>query len=236
MPLFVVPLAPDETELLTLGEWERLLACGSVLFEEPNHPLFDRLRTAGAVVAHLDDEPDPNASDVALITHPMSPRTASLAEGGAEISSAGIPVPDAMTAARGAYLLRRASRSLGALSLVMARLRGPGGCPWDAKQTHATLLPHLREETEEVAEAIEAGTLGAELEEELGDILLQVAFHAELGAGDGRFDLASVADVLVAKLIRRHPHVFGDVTVADADEVIRNWNRIKLEEKKGTAS
>lgn len=233
MPLFVVALAPDETELLTLGEWDRLLACNSVLFEESAHPLLDRLQAAGIDAGPLIEEPDPGSTQVALVADPASARLAHLAESGAEISSAGIPVPDAMTAARGAYLFRRASRSLGALSFVMARLRGPGGCPWDAKQTHATLLPHLREETEEVAEAIDAGTLGAELEEELGDILLQVAFHAQLGADEGRFDLASVADVLVAKLIRRHPHVFGDVTVADADEVIRNWNRIKLQEKKG---
>lgn len=234
MPLYVVALAPDETELLTLGEWERLLRCDSVLFEQPVHPLLDRLEAAGVRVGPLIEEADAGATGVALVAGPTSARLASLAEAGADISSAGIPVPDAMTAARGAYLFRRASRSLGALSFIMARLRGPGGCPWDAEQTHATLLPHLREETEEVAEAIDAGTLGPELEEELGDILLQVAFHAQLGADDGRFDLASIADVLVAKLIRRHPHVFGDVTVADADEVIRNWNQIKLEEKKGT--
>ena len=231
MPLLVVPLAPVETELLTLGEWERLVASEKVLFEDPAHPLCDRLKSAGVSVAPLTDEPDPGAPGITFVVDPSSDRIGQLAEAGAEISSGGIPVPDAMTAARGAYLFRRASRSLGALSFVMARLRGPGGCPWDAKQTHASLLPHLREETEEVAEAIEAGTLESELEEELGDVLLQVAFHAQLGADDDRFDLASIADVLIAKLIRRHPHVFGDVTVADADEVIRNWNRIKLEEK-----
>ena len=232
MPLLVLPLAPDATELLTLGEWEQLLACSSVSFEEPDHPLFARLVSAGVETTALEGEPDPGATGTALVADPRSPRIAALAESGAEISSAGVPVPDAMTAARGAYLFRRASRSFGALSFIMARLRGPGGCPWDAKQTHASLLPHLHEESAEVAEAIENGTLEAELEEELGDVLLQVAFHAQMGADDGRFDLASIADVLVAKLIRRHPHVFGDVTVADADEVIRNWNRIKLEEKK----
>lgn len=234
MSLLVVALAPDETELLTLGEWEELLACSPVSFERAGHPLMDRLRAAGVDARVLAGEPDPSADGSALVADPVSARIADLAERGATISTGGIPVPDALTAARGSYLFRRAGRSMGALSFVMARLRGPGGCPWDAKQTHASLLPHLREESDEVAEAIDAGTLGAELEEELGDVLLQVAFHAQMGADEERFDLASIADVLVAKLIRRHPHVFGDVTVADADEVIRNWNRIKLEEKKGS--
>ena len=233
MPLLVIPLAPDETELLTLGEWEALLASGPVYFEDETHPLAGRLRAAGIEAGSLSGVLDA-ASDGAVVVHPRSERITELAERGAAISSAGIPVPDVMTAARGAYIFRRAAQSLGALSFVMARLRGPGGCPWDAKQTHASLLPHLREETEEVAEAIEEGTLEAELEEELGDVLLQVAFHAQLGADEQRFDLASIADGLVAKLIRRHPHVFGDVSVADADEVIRNWNRIKQEEKEAS--
>lgn len=232
MPLFVVALAPSETDLLTLGEWGILVGRDSVLFEDAAHPLFGRLEEAGVVVAALEGDPDPAADGVALVADPASPRIALLAEAGAEISTGGIEVPDAMTAVRGAYLFRRAGQSFGALAFIMARLRGPGGCPWDAKQTHESLLPHLREEAEEVAEAIEAGTLGSELEEELGDVLLQVAFHAQMAADEERFDLASIADVLIAKLIRRHPHVFGDVTVADADEVIRNWNRIKLEEKK----
>ena len=236
MPLFVVALAPSETDLLTLGEWIALLGCEAVLFENPDHPLRARLESEGVTAGALEAEPDPAADGTALIADPRSARVAALAEAGAEISTGGIEVPDAMTAARGAYLFRRAGYSFGALSFIMARLRGPGGCPWDAKQTHETLLPHLREETEEVAEAIEAGTVGSELEEELGDVLLQVAFHAQMAADEERFDLASIANVLIAKLIRRHPHVFGDVTVADADEVIRNWNRIKLEEKKGTTS
>lgn len=236
MPLFVVALAPSETDLLTLGEWESLVGCDTVLFEDAAHPLIRRLQKEGVAAAPLEGEPDPAADGVALVADPASSRIALLAEAGAEISTAGIEVPDAMTAARGAYLFRRAGQSFGALAFIMARLRGPGGCPWDAKQTHESLLPHLHEEAEEVAEAIGAGTLGNELEEELGDVLLQVAFHAQMAADEGRFDLASIAHVLISKLIRRHPHVFGDVTVADADEVIRNWNRIKLEEKKGTGS
>ncbi|MDQ4125873.1 MAG: MazG family protein, partial [Actinomycetota bacterium] len=117
------------------------------------------------------------------------------------------------------------------LALVMARLRGPDGCPWDAEQTHESLRVHLLEEAHEVLEAIDAGATGAELEEELGDLLLQVFFHAQLASEDDRFDVAGVADRLVAKLLHRHPHVFGDVVVAGAAEVVSNWEAIKAKEK-----
>ncbi len=113
---------------------------------------------------------------------------------------------------------------------VMARLRGPGGCPWDAEQTHASLARHLLEETHEVLDAIDAGDRD-QLREELGDVLLQVVFHAQIAADDGAFDVDEVADGIVRKLIRRHPHVFGDVEVAGAEEVLVNWERIKAEEK-----
>jgi XTP/dITP diphosphohydrolase len=236
MPLLIVPLAASDTELLTLGEWAALEAKRLVLFEDAGHPLRPRLDEAGVRTSPVETEPDPGDDGSALVADPLSERIAALAARGAEVSTGGIEVPDALTAVRGAYLFRRAEKSLGTLAFVMARLRGPDGCPWDAKQTHDSLLPHLIEEAEEVAEAINEGTHGGELEEELGDVLLQVAFHAQLGADEGRFDFATIADVLVAKLIRRHPHVFGDVSVADADEVVRNWNRIKQEEKDGSAS
>lgn len=113
---------------------------------------------------------------------------------------------------------------------VMARLRGPGGCPWDHEQTHASLARHLLEETHEVLDAIDADDRGL-LREELGDVLLQVAFHAQIAADDGAWDVDDVAEGIVRKLIRRHPHVFGDVEVAGADEVLVNWERIKAEEK-----
>ncbi|MBI4260128.1 MAG: nucleoside triphosphate pyrophosphohydrolase [Actinobacteria bacterium] len=112
----------------------------------------------------------------------------------------------------------------------MARLRGPGGCPWDAQQTHRSLARHLLEEAHEVLEAIDADDPDR-LREELGDLLLQVAFHAQMAADAGAFDVDDVADGIVAKLIRRHPHVFGDVEVSGADEVLVNWERIKAEEK-----
>ncbi len=113
---------------------------------------------------------------------------------------------------------------------VMARLRGPGGCPWDREQTHRTLARHLLEETHEVLDAIDADDRDR-LREELGDVLLQVAFHSQMAADDGAWDVDDVAEAIVRKLIRRHPHVFGDVEVSGAEEVLVNWERIKAEEK-----
>jgi XTP/dITP diphosphohydrolase len=116
---------------------------------------------------------------------------------------------------------------------VMDQLRSPGGCPWDAAQTHRSLAKYLLEETYETLEAIETGDM-ALLREELGDLLLQVLFHArlaeELPEGE-RFSIDDVASDLVAKLVNRHPHVFGDVKVDGAAEVNENWERLKAAEK-----
>jgi tetrapyrrole methylase family protein / MazG family protein len=115
---------------------------------------------------------------------------------------------------------------------VMARLRGPGGCPWDHEQTHRSLARHLLEEMHEALEAIDADDRDL-LREELGDLLLQVVFHAQIAADDGAWDVDDVAEGITRKLIRRHPHVFGDVDVSGADEVLVNWERIKADEKGG---
>jgi tetrapyrrole methylase family protein/MazG family protein len=112
---------------------------------------------------------------------------------------------------------------------VMARLRGPGGCPWDAEQTHQTLARHLLEETHELIEAIDADDSDA-IRDELGDVLLQVVFHAEIAEEEGRWDIDDVAQRLTEKLIRRHPHVFGSVEVSGSEEVLVNWERLKAEE------
>ena len=107
---------------------------------------------------------------------------------------------------------------------VMHRLRAPGGCPWDREQTHASLARHLLEETHETLEAIDSGD-PERLRDELGDVLLQVVFHAEVAAEEGTFDIDDVAAGVVTKLIRRHPHVFGDVQVGSAAQVLVNWER-----------
>src|SRR2546421_2171400 len=118
---------------------------------------------------------------------------------------------------------------LPALFEVVRRLRAPDGCPWDREQTHATLRPYLLEETYELLEAIDSGD-DAKMMEELGDLLLQVAMHAEIAAEEGRFDVKQVSQAVAAKMVKRHPHVFGDVSVANADEVLRNWEHQKMHE------
>src|SRR5215207_7599571 len=113
---------------------------------------------------------------------------------------------------------------------IMARLRGPDGCPWDKQQDRHTLKPMLVEETYEVLEAIDNNDSEG-LSEELGDLLLHVVFQAQLGVEDRTFDIDKVIDGICDKLIRRHPHVFGDETASTPEEVIRNWEAIKAQEK-----
>ena len=113
---------------------------------------------------------------------------------------------------------------------VMARLRAPNGCPWDREQTHSTLKPYLIEETYEALEAIDIGD-DDELCKELGDVLLQVVFHAQIATEENRFDIEEVARAIVDKLIRRHPHVFADVDVDGSEQVLQNWEQIKKQER-----
>lgn len=116
---------------------------------------------------------------------------------------------------------------------VMAKLRSPEGCPWDREQDHRSLRFHAVEEVYELIDAIEAGD-DHELLEELGDLLLQVVFHCQLACERGVFNFEQVARNITEKLLRRHPHVFGDVKVKDVDEVWANWEQIKRAEKAGT--
>jgi nucleoside triphosphate diphosphatase len=113
---------------------------------------------------------------------------------------------------------------------LIARLRAPGGCPWDREQTHASLKPMTIEEAYEVLEAIDAGD-DAELAGELGDLLLQVVFHAQIAAEGGRFTIADVVRHVSDKMVRRHPHVFAGATARDASEVLRNWEALKQAER-----
>ena len=114
---------------------------------------------------------------------------------------------------------------------IVARLRAPGGCPWDREQTHESLKRNLLEESYEVIEAIDQGN-PAVLSEELGDLLVQVAFHADIAKEAGDFQLEDVLRKINAKLVRRHPHVFADGHAKDAQEVEWNWEQIKVEERK----
>jgi XTP/dITP diphosphohydrolase/ATP diphosphatase len=117
---------------------------------------------------------------------------------------------------------------------IMARLRGPNGCPWDREQTFDSIKRHTLEETYEVFDAIERRAW-PDLKDELGDLLLQVLFYAQMAAEAGHFTIADVAANLNAKLIRRHPHIFGDTEAADSDTVLRNWEQIKQAEKASSA-
>ena len=116
------------------------------------------------------------------------------------------------------------------MAAISARLRAPDGCPWDRRQTHASLRPFVLEEAYETVDAIERGS-AADLAEELGDLFLQIILHAQLAAEAGTFDLTDVYRTLGAKIVRRHPHVFADVEVSGAEEVLRNWEAIKASER-----
>jgi XTP/dITP diphosphohydrolase len=129
--------------------------------------------------------------------------------------------------------MKRTKSPIKDLLQVMERLRAPDGCPWDREQDHLSLRFHAVEEVYEMIDAIEAGD-DHELEEELGDLLLQVVFHCQLARERGVFDFDRVARRITDKLIHRHPHVFGDLKVKDVDEVWANWEKLKNQEKEGT--
>ncbi|HEX8335916.1 MAG TPA: nucleoside triphosphate pyrophosphohydrolase, partial [Pyrinomonadaceae bacterium] len=120
------------------------------------------------------------------------------------------------------------------LVALMRRLRSPDGCPWDREQTYSTLAPMLLEEAYEAFEAVEEAREGrpANLCEELGDLLFQIVFYAQVAAERGEFDIDDVTGQIHAKMVRRHPHVFGDVVVRDNEELLRNWEALKAEEKR----
>jgi XTP/dITP diphosphohydrolase len=187
--------------LLTWQAWSALRDAAVVMAPE-GHPQLAALAAAGVTVTVAPGPPD----DGVWLAPPGPaevPAGAVLIEGSADLP--------------GAHLLD--------LVATMDRLRAE--CPWDAKQTHLSLAPHLLEEPYEALEALESGNLDA-FREELGDVLLQVVFHARIAEN---FGIDDVADGIVAKLVRRHPHVFGSVTVADAEEVKRNWDAIKKQER-----
>ena len=202
--------------LLSWPAWEAVRSASTVL-APAGHPLLPALEEAG--IGYRVVEGAPRAESLAA-----DGTVVWLAEPGDEP-----PVP------AGARLLHGSADLPGAhlLDLVATMDRLRVECPWDARQTHQSLAPHLLEEPYEALDALESGDQQAFCEE-LGDVLLQVVFHARVAAerDDGTgYTIDDVADGIVAKLVRRHPHVFADVTVSGADEVYRNWDEIKREEK-----
>jgi len=131
--------------------------------------------------------------------------------------------------------MKRAQAALEELLRIMARLRAPNGCPWDREQDHRSIRFHAVEEVYEMIDAIEAGD-DHELEEELGDLLLQVVFHCQLASERKAFDFARVAKRISQKLLHRHPHVFGEAKVKSVDAVWTQWEKLKREEKRGTGA
>jgi len=132
-------------------------------------------------------------------------------------------------------LSERETRSYAELRAVIARLRAPDGCPWDREQTHASLRPYVIEEAYEVLAVLDAGDT-QRLPEELGDLLLQIVLHTQLAEEAGEFDMANVLDGLAQKLVRRHPHVFGDVKLETAGQVNQQWDELKRNERRADES
>jgi MazG family protein len=180
---------------------------------DPNHPSFKWLAQIGLECEPLDAESVP---DHAALVVPGD---------GAIGSPDGFAAPNERA---------RRAESLEALVQTVDRLLGPGGCPWDQEQTHESLKRHLIEETYEVLDAIESRS-SDRLRDELGDLLLQPVMHAQMARLEGDFAIEDVAEAARKKLIRRHPHVFGTLSAEDSDEVLRNWDRIKLAERSSSA-
>jgi XTP/dITP diphosphohydrolase len=217
--------------LLSARAWVAILEAQHVLTDDANHPLagaLGRSETGIEVTAPGDlDAVVARARDAVVVHLLGSDSDAVIAEVVTRIESLEDP-PD-LEVITGSWDLPGAH--LLDLVAVMDRLRSPGGCPWDAEQTHASLVEYLVEESYETVEAIETGDDDA-LREELGDVLLQVAFHARIAEErDAPWSIDDVADGITGKLVKRHPHVFSDHVVRDADEVEANWRRLKAQEK-----
>jgi XTP/dITP diphosphohydrolase len=204
--------------LLTWQAWD-LLRSADVVFAPPGHPLLPVLDEAGIAYSVVESPP----------AAPAPPPAPAPPDDRAVVWLAPLPALGARPESQGADVVTGSADLPGAhlLDLVATMERLRVNCPWDAKQTHQSLAPHLLEEPYEALEALEAGDMDA-FRDELGDVLLQVVFHARIAE---EFTVDDVADQIVAKLVRRHPHVFGDVTVADADEVKLNWDAIKRQER-----
>lgn len=228
--------------LLTRAAWQALDAAGAVLARDADEPLAAALADAGMPVTHLGAVPAPQlartlvdrAGDDDVVWVSSADGDPGLTDAVAsEVTR--LPDPPEVEVLVGSWDVP-GSRLLD-LVAVMDRLRSPGGCPWDAQQTHESLVKYLIEESHEAAEAIESGDR-AHIREELGDVLLQVAFQSRVGEEHPQepFDIDDVAGGIVEKLVRRHPHVFGDTDASTPEEVERNWEAIKAQERAAKAA
>jgi XTP/dITP diphosphohydrolase len=249
--LVLVDTSDQLPGLLPMHGWSALMSSELVLVADAEHPFASHLDLAELrfeVVPQLEGRAPLTRSDLLAGLSPEQKKRAEWvvdrarevgevtylfgpadSEGftrtlGMEAARAGVEVEVVyfMVAPTGSTLLE--------LVEVEQRLRGPDGCPWDREQDHRTLATYAVEEVYELVEAIAGGDPDA-IREELGDVLLQVVFHAQIAADAGSFDIDDVARGIVDKLVRRHPHVFADTQVADADEVMANWEELKAAEK-----
>lgn len=236
--------------LLPLHAWTALMSSELVVVANADHPFVPHLDAAGlrwqtvsggagaaslAGVNLLGASPDQTAradwvvsraqevGDLAYLFGPADHETATRTLG-MQAANAGVEVEVVYfgVTPKGTRLLE--------LVAVEERLRGPDGCPWDREQTHASLMRYGVEEVHELAEAVAAGDHEA-IREELGDVLLQVVFHAQIAEDEGRYDIDAVAGDIADKLVRRHPHVFGDESAGDASSVMSRWDELKAAEK-----
>jgi XTP/dITP diphosphohydrolase len=249
--LVLVDTADALPGLLPLHAWSALMSSDLVIVGAADHPFREHLDLAELRVEVLDDEPDGAALSRSDLLSGLSRRDKRRAERvidrarqigevvylfgpsdagaftrvlGMDAARAGIEVEVVYFGVqpKGATLLE--------LVTVQQRLRAPGGCPWDAEQTHESLARYAVEEVYELLEAIAAGDPDA-IRDELGDVLLQVVFHAQVAEDEGSFTIDDVARGLVDKLVRRHPHVFGEAVAKDADSVVASWERLKAAEQ-----
>jgi tetrapyrrole methylase family protein / MazG family protein len=259
----IAGLGPGDPGLLTIGGLEKLRAVGRAvaLLAPPDLSNYLRERGVEIVRGMIDDPPlfargsaeeiarfvervcalqDGRDLGLGVLGNPLSdfsglPLLLRMLERNGIQTDIVVGVPRATLSASIAMPLvplppQSAHHSWDDLVEIMARLRM--GCPWDREQTHRTLVPYLIEETYEVVDAIEGDDLDS-LCEELGDLLLQIVFHSQLATETGKFSVADVVDALSNKMIRRHPHVFGDAVIEDVDAQWRNWEQLKAQEASG---
>lgn len=249
--LLLVDTADQLPGLLPLHAWSAVMSSDLIVLGAPDHPFRPHLENAELRVEILSAEDEGAALTRTDLLTGLSPRAKRRAETvvdrvreagqvayvfgpsdeepftrvlGMEAARAGVEVEVVY------FGLRPKGSRLLELVAVQERLRGPGGCPWDAEQTHASLARYAVEEVYELLEALDAGDPEA-LKEELGDVLLQVVFQSQIAEDEGAFTVDDVAGAIVDKLVRRHPHVFGDVTADNAASVMANWEQLKAAEK-----
>lgn len=230
--LVLIHTADQLPGLLPIHGWSALMASELVLVRSADHPFVPHLEFADLRYEAVPDSDErakwivaraQSEGEVAYVFGPGDDegftRTLGLEAARSRVE---VEVVYFMLAPKGVELLD--------LVRTTERLRGPGGCPWDREQTPATLAPHAVEEVYELLDAIASGDPGA-VREELGDVLFQTVFQAQVAEDAGDFTIDDVARAIAAKLVRRHPHVFGDVEVTGTQQVIANWERLKAAEK-----